>query len=156
MTADLATVLAEYARGLDDELRLLALLDEVASRQQSLPNTPEPADLTSLGAERARHLSALTALELQLTPRREQIASRLAEARQIAGFADVAEGHRRAAELVARIVARDAESLAVLEGADRDRRDAAHSIETGEATLAAYRRTLQQPASSAGLFTRRG
>ena len=46
--------------------------------------------------------------------------------------------------------------LEVLQRAEQDRRVAAHSLETGEATLAAYRRTLQQPQAPAGFFTQRG
>ena len=50
----------------------------------------------------------------------------------------------------------DEHSLTVLQQADAERRAAAQSLETGEATLAAYRRIVQEPPPSAGLFTQRG
>lgn len=156
MTADLTTVLADYRTGLDAVLQLLAQLDGVASRQHALPHPPAADDLTALGTERERHLSALMALETQLLPLRQHIAAHLAEARELPGFAGVSDRHRRAADMIARIAGLDAESLEALQRADTDRRAAAQSIETGEATLAAYRRILQQPQPSAGLFTQRG
>jgi hypothetical protein len=156
VTADLATVLADYRTGLDAELQLLAQLDTVASRQHALPHPPGADDLTALGAERERCLAALLALEQRLIPLRQHIASHLDDARRQPGFAGVSDRHRRAGEIVARIMQLDAESLDALERADQDRRAAAQSIEAGEATLAAYRRILQQPQPSAGLFTQRG
>ena len=156
MTADLATVLADYRAGLDAELQLLTQLDTVASRQHALPHPPSADDLTALGAERERCLSALLALEGRLVPLRQHIATHLAEARLQPGFAGISERHRRAGEVVARIMQLDAESLEALKRADQERRAAAQTIEAGEATLAAYRRILQQPQPSAGLFTRRG
>lgn len=156
MSADKETVLADYRTGLDAELLLLNELDGVAQRQHALPHPADPDSLTSLALERQRHLAALTALEQQMQPLRKQIAGALADFRQQPGFAGVVERHRRASELVARIMALDDESLEVLQRADVERRAAAHSLETGEATLAAYRKILQQPQPSAGLFTQRG
>jgi hypothetical protein len=156
VTADLTTVLADYRTGLDAELQLLSQLDALASRQRALPHPPEAEALASIGVERERHLGALLALEQQLLPLRQAIASRLTEARALPGFDGVAERHRRAGEIVTRIMALDSESLQALQRADQDRRAAAQSLEAGEATLAAYRRILQQQQPSAGLFTQRG
>ncbi len=156
MTIDLATALADYRTGLDAELQQLAALDSVASRQRALPHPPGAAELTALGTEREQHLAALLALEAQLVPLRQHIAAHLDEARDLPGFDGVADRHRRVADLVTRIMQLDAESLEALQRADQDRRAAAQSIEAGEATLAAYRRILQQPQQSAGLFTQRG
>jgi hypothetical protein len=154
VTADLETVLADYRTGLDAELTLLGQLEALAVRQHTLPHPADSEALTSLAQERERHLAALTALEQQVEPLRRHIATHLAEARECPGFAGVSERHRRAGEIVARISRLDEESLAVLQQADVERRAAAQSLETGEATLAAYRRIVQQP--SAGLFTQRG
>jgi hypothetical protein len=156
VTADLETVLADYRTGLDAELSLLGELEAVATRQRALPHPAPPETLTDLALERERLLAALTALEQQLQPMRHQIMTHLAAARQLAGFAGVADRHLRAAEVVARVTAMDDESLQILQRADADRRTAAQSLETGEATLAAYRRILQLPAPSAGLFDQRG
>ena len=156
MTADLETVLADYRTGLDAELTLLGELEELATRQRALPHPAPPETLTHLALERERLLAALTALEQQVQPMRQHIATHLVAARQLPGFAGVADRHRRAGEIVARVMTMDDESLEILQRADADRRSAAHSLETGEATLAAYRRILQQPAPSAGLFDQRG
>lgn len=154
MNADLERVLADYRTGLDAELALLAQLEDLAARQHALPSPSDSDVLTSLAHERERFLAALTSLEQQVQPLRAHVATDLAAARQQPGFAGVAERHRQAAAIVARIMQLDDESLDALRRADVDRRSAAHSLETGEATLAAYRRILQQP--SAGLFTQRG
>ncbi len=156
MTNDIATVLADYRTGLDAELEQLAALDSVASRQRALPHPPEADQLTALGAERERHLTALLALEAQLVPMRQHLTAHVEEARRLPGFAGVADRHRRVGDMVTHIMQLDAESLEALRRADQERRAAAQSIEAGEATLAAYRRILQQPQPSAGLFTQRG
>jgi chromosome condensin MukBEF ATPase and DNA-binding subunit MukB len=154
--ADLETVLADYRTGLDAELALLGDLEALATRQHGLPHPSDPDHLTALARERERILAALGALEAQVDPLRQRISGDLAAARALPGFAGIHERHRRAAEIVARITKLDEESLARLQQADADRRAAAHNLETGEATLAAYRRVLQQPQPSAGLFTQRG
>lgn len=156
MNTDVETVLADYRTGLDAELVLLAELESLATRQHALPHPADSAILTSLALERERQLAALAALEQQVQPLRQQIAAALTDFRQQPGFAGVAERHRRASEFVARITRLDDESLEVLQRADVERRAAAHSLETGEATLAAYRRIVQQPQPSAGLFTQKG
>jgi hypothetical protein len=156
VTVDLETVLADYRTGLDAELALLGQLEALAARQHALPHPADPDALTALALERERQLAALTSLEQQLDPLRRQIAAHLADARKQPGFAGVTERHRLASEIVGRIAQLDEQSLAVLQQADVERRAAAHSLETGEATLAAYRRIVQQPPPSAGLFTQRG
>lgn len=156
MTDDLATVLADYRTGLDAELELLSHLEDVATRQQALPLPPPAEALAALGEERERHLGALLAIETRLLPLREQIASRLTEARALPGFAGVSDRHRRVGALVARVTELDTRSLETLQRIDQERRAAAQAIETGETTLAAYRRILQQPSGSPALFERRG
>ena len=156
MTADLETALADYRTGLDAELQVLAQLESIAMRQHALPQ-PLPGDaLTRLGGERGRHLATLNGLEQQLEPLRAIVASQLDVARVLPGFDGVADRHRRAAEYVTTIMRLDAESLQALQRADQDRRAAAHDLEAGEVTLAAYRRVLQQPQPSAALFNQRG
>jgi hypothetical protein len=156
VTADLATALADYRTGMDAELQVLAQLESIATRQHALPHPPPAEVLTSLGLERERHLTALTGLEQQLQPLRALVAAHLELARTLPGFTGVAERHRRAGEYVATIMRLDGESLEALQRADQERRAAAHDLEAGEATLAAYRRVLQQPQPSAGLFNERG
>jgi hypothetical protein len=156
MTADLSLVLADYRTGLDTELSVLAQLLDLAIRQRALPEPASPEALTALALERERLLATLAGLEQQVLPLRTHRAAHVAVVRQMPGYAGVAERHQRAASLIADIARLDDESLEALQRAEQDRRAAAHSLETGEATLAAYRRTLQQPQAPAGFFTQRG
>lgn len=156
MTADLATVLADYRTGLDAELSLLAQLHDLATRQHALPVPPVPEALTALALERERLLASLAALEHQVLPLRSLLATHVSTVRQLPGYAGVADRHQRAQALVTAITELDDASLAVLTRADAERRTAAQSLEAGEATLAAYRRILKQPQAPAGLFTQRG
>jgi hypothetical protein len=156
VTPDLATALADYRTGMDAQLQVLAQLESIATRQHALPHPPPAEALTSLGLEREQQLSALSGLEQRLKPLRALVAAQLDRARTLPGFAGVAERDRRAAEYVATIMRLDAESLQVLERANEERRAAAQNLEAGEVTLAVYRRVLQQPQPSAGLFNERG
>lgn len=156
MTADLATVLADYRTGLDAELQVLSALEDTAIRQRALPHRAAAEELTALADIRQQQLAALTGIEQQLLPLRQRINGDLEAARRMPGFAGIAERHRRMQDLIASITRLDDESLEVLHQAEQERRAAAQSLDTGEATLAAYRRLLQQPQPSAGLFTQRG
>jgi len=156
VTADLATILADYRTGLDAELHLLSALEDTAVRQRALPRRASADELTAIASVREQQLAALAALEQQLLPMRQHIMAALEAARQLPGFAGIADRHRRVQALIDSITRMDDESLELLRQAEQERRAAAHSLDTGEATLAAYRRLLQQPQPSAGLFTQRG
>jgi hypothetical protein len=156
VTAELATVLADYRTGLDTELQILSALEDTAIRQRALPHRASADDLGALAGIRQQQLTALRTLDQHLLPLRQRIADDLDAARQLPGFAGIVERHHRMQALIASITRLDDESLEVLKQAEEERRAAAHSLDTGEATLAAYRRLLQQPQPSAGLFTQRG
>ncbi len=142
VTADLETTLADYRTGLDAELSVLARIEALAVRQRDLPEPAPPDVLTELALERQRQLAALTALEQQVAPLRDHIARRLDDARRRPGFEGIAERHRQAADVSSRILRLDQDSLAILERADAERRAAAQALDTGEVTLAAYRRMI--------------
>jgi len=156
VTAELATILADYRTGLDTELELLSGLEDTAIRQRALPYHASAEELSALAEVRQQQLTALSGLEQQLLPLRQRINADLDAARRMPGFPGIADRHRRMQDLIASITRLDDESLEVLRRADEERRATAHRLDTGEATLAAYRRLLQQPQPSAGLFTQRG
>lgn len=156
MAEALSEVLVDYGAGLDAALQLLTQLEDVAARQRALSAPSVPDVLTAIVADRQRLLDGLLVLEGRLRPLREFISTHLELARQVPGFAVVAERHRTAAEAVARIVLVDAESLAALQEADAQRRLDALTVETAGTTLAAYRRVLEGPHGSAGLVDQRG
>lgn len=156
MTAppDLSTVLADYRVGLDTELGILTALEAIAVRQRNLPQPPTAEALTALAEERGRQLTALDALEARLAPLRARLEARLDETRALPGFDGVLSRRQQVLALVQRITALDTESLNALQRANQDRRAAAQSIETGGATLAAYRRVVQH-VPTAGLLDRK-
>jgi hypothetical protein len=155
-TEELAHTLATYGAGLQAELALLQQLEGLAIKQHESSTENDLNRLTQIGDERARLMSALVQLEHDLKPLREIIAARLAAARQIPGFDEVLVRHRHASELVTQIMESDRQVLRQLQAAEPARRKAAQAIETGEVTLAAYRRVIAPAVASVGLIDRRG
>lgn len=157
MTADeLAHILASYSAGLQAELALLHQLEPMSLAQRDASEQRDMERLSRVVDERARLMTALVQIEADLKPVRETIAARLALARTIPGYADVLARHREAGDLATRIMESDREVLRLLQDAEQARRDAVQAIDTGEATLAAYRRVLTPAVSSVGLINRRG
>jgi hypothetical protein len=152
----LADSLGRYAAGLDAELALLRQLDSLSSRLGASPATADNDALRRDTDERSRILQALVVLEEDLQPLRRRLAEAHAAARRLPGFALVAARHRDAAAIVQRILAVDQHSLDALKQAERERRDALHAIEAGEATLTAYRRVVAPPPSAAAIVDERG
>lgn len=140
---DLPTALADYRVGLDAELGILSALESIARRQRDLPAPAEADALLALADERARQLAALEQLETRLRPLRQQLEASLDQTRELPGFDGVLARRQQVLALAQRITALDTESLTALRRADQDRRQTAQSIETGGATLAAYRRVVQ-------------
>lgn len=156
MPHELSATLADYGAGLDAALLLLEQIETLATRQRALPHSVDPVVLTPFIEERQRLLDALVTLEARLRPLRDHIAAHIAEARAVPGFAIVAERHRSAAAAVTRIVQVDQQSLDALQDADTQRRADAQTVEAAGQTLAAYKRVLEGPQSSAALMDRRG
>lgn len=153
---DLALSLTTYGAGLQAELALLHQLEALALAQHDASTANALDRLTSIGDERARVMAALVQIEHDIKPVREKIAAHVAFARRLPFFDDVLARHRQAGELVSRILESDRVVLGQLEEAERARREAAHTIEAGEATLAAYRRVIAPTVASVGLVDRRG
>lgn len=153
---ELAQVLTSYGAGLQAELALLHQLEGLSLTQRDASAANDLDRLTAVGDERARLMTALVRIEHDLKPVRELIAARLSAMRELPVFQDVLVRHRQAGELVTRIMESDREVLLQLQAAEAARRETAHAIETGEATLAAYRRVLTPAVASVGLVNRRG
>jgi hypothetical protein len=153
---DPAQMLALYRAGLEAEIALLRQLEAVAFRQRTVS---ESRDFERLAAESDRRDSltrSLVEIEQGLaTGLRAMGASQEAVAR-LEGLSEVVSLRRTTASLVARILATDQLSLQSLANAELARRSALASLERGETTLAAYRKILTPPVSSAAFFDRRG
>jgi hypothetical protein len=96
------------------------------------------------------------ALEATVGPMRERIAGTLEAARVLPGFGSVNALHREAERLFAALRDKDAETAASLRELDDAGRSDAQRLEAGELTLAAYKRVVAPPPSSAELVDRRG
>jgi hypothetical protein len=153
---ELQQAVDEYGRGLDAEIALLQQIERVSEAQRAATAANELSDLRSVSEHRAGLMLSLVSLEAQVRPVRARLAGKLPLLWRLDGFEALAARHRQAEELVHRILSGDHATLEALQDAERARRLAAQVIETGEATLAAYRKVISPPPASAGLVSERG
>lgn len=156
MPRALASSLLEYRSGLERELGLLGELLHLATRQRDRLQAGDLPALPALVEARFRVMSALSAIEDRLRPVREAIVQRIEDARRLPGFDALVRLHREAEGLVTAIQLADRAMLCDLETAGVARREAAQALETGEATLAAYRKVLAPAPGSATIVDRHG
>jgi hypothetical protein len=156
MAQDSQSLIAEYRAGLEAELALLRQLESLSERQQAATVAGQFADLHDIHDARERVMRSLVTLEHDLKPVRSTLADRRHLLRGLAEFQGVATLHGEAADMVARIIASDQESLTALQEAERARRAAASATERGETTLQAYRRVVAPTTAQATLVDRRG
>jgi hypothetical protein len=156
MPRALASSLLEYRSGLERELGLLGELLHLATRQRDRLQAGDLPALPALVEARDRVMSALSAIEDRLRPVREAIVQRIEDARRLPGFDALVRLHREAEGLVTAIQLADGAILRDLETAGVARREAAQALETGEATLAAYRKVLAPAPGSATIVDRHG
>lgn len=156
MSHALASTLAEYRSGLECELGLLGELLRLATRQHDRLQAGDLQAFPALAQARARVMETLVAIEGRVCPMRSFIVQHIDEARRLPGFEALVQLHREAEDLVAAIQIRDRATLHDLETAGVARREAAQALETGEATLAAYRKVLAPAPGSATIVDRHG
>ena len=156
MTVDLDEVLREYRAGLEAEMALLHRLERLDTTRHDAASHTGVIDLAALADEREKVMATLVSIEHTLKPMRAQLVDARPTLQGEAAFQEVAALHQKAADLVARILARDSQSLQALKDAEQARRFAAESMEKGESTLAAYRRVVAPPLEGARIVNRRG
>ncbi|MCC7416263.1 MAG: hypothetical protein IT176_03910 [Acidobacteria bacterium] len=149
-------MLEQYRAALEAQIALLRQLDGVARRQREVSEARDFERLAAASDERDRLTRCLVGIEQGLSQVRETLRQfqHVVVAHDV--FRHVAALRETAADLVARILATDRESMKALADAELARRTALASLERGETTLAAYRKILTPPVSSAGLLSRRG
>lgn len=152
----LVRLIDQYRSGLEAEIAILHHLTEVAHRQGADSGNGDAEAFHKAADERDRLMQSLVTIEADLRPVRAQLSAHRDQASRLAGFAGVAALHRDAAQLAAGILSTDQQSLRSLADAEVARRSAVAGIERGETTLAAYRRVLTPPLTSATLVDRRG
>lgn len=157
MTADdLAPVLQDYRAGIVAELTLLSELAATArdqhagTRDGNFPAFNEAADT------RDRILRSLVTIEDRVHHLRRTLVQHRELATTLPEYEDVEAMHRQAERLVETILATDEQSMTELANAELARRSAVAGLERGESTLAAYRRVLAPPISSAKLVDKLG
>lgn len=156
MSRALASALLEYRSALERELGLLGELLHLSTRQHDRLQAGDLRALPALVEARARVMHALSTIEERVRPVRDAIAQRVDDARRLPGFDAIVRLHREADGVVTAIQLTDRTMLHDLETAGVSRREAAQALETGEATLAAYRKVLAPAPASATIVDRRG
>jgi hypothetical protein len=149
-------VLLAYTAGLDAEIAILRLVDALALEQRSAWARNELLPLGSLATRRAALMHELAAIETRIAPLRDRLRSDLGRARRTPGFLTAETRSEEARALITRLMTADRKFLTDLEASLDERRREAQDLETGGATLAAYRRVVTPAVASAGLFDRRG
>lgn len=152
----LVRLIDQYRAGLEAEIAILHHLTDVAHRQGADSGNGDAEAFHKAADERDRLMQSLVTIEADLRPVRAQLSAHRDQASRLPGFAGVASLHRDAAQIAAGILSTDQQSLRSLADAEVARRSAVAGIERGETTLAAYRRVLTPPLSSATLVDRRG
>lgn len=153
---DLSNALDQYRAGLETAVSLLKQLRDVASRQRE---GTERRDFAALAADsdlRDRLTGAIVAIEPGMRQVREALAASHATLKGLSDYEDVIALRQAAADLVASILETDKASMQALADAELARRSAMASLETGETTLAAYRRVISPPVGSASVLDLRG
>lgn len=154
MTFDEA--LAAYTAGLDAELAILHQVEALAAEQRAVRSRNELLPLGPLATRRAALMHELAAIDTRIAPLRDRVRTDLNRARRCPGY-DAAEARRAEVRaLAATVVAADRQFLLDLEATLEGRRREVHDLDTGGATLAAYRRIVVPDVASAGLFDSRG
>jgi hypothetical protein len=154
--AELADALTAYVAGLDAEIGLLHQIESLAGTQRRAQSGDDFSTLTRVSDRRNRLMAALAELEHRLHPIRALIVQQLDAARAAQGFEEAVQRHRDASALINRIMSADRTLVTLLEEALATRRQLAHTLEAGGATLAAYRRVLTPAIASAELVDRHG
>lgn len=152
----LTALLAQYQSGLNAELKLLARLEAIATRQEQAGKADDLDGFHAAADERDLVMEALLAIEQGLVPIRRTLSENRVTLAGQPAFESVAALHRHAAQRVAAIVAGDDRTLESFRQAERARRSALQTLEQGEQTLAAYRRVVAPAAGVSALISRKG
>jgi hypothetical protein len=143
---EIEQLLAQYRAGIEAELVLLQQLSDLAGRQKTSTESRNFEQLALESDERDRVTRSLVTLEESLGAVRSRLAEAKALAMTLPAYDTIVELRRQAAELVARVLSVDQESLKSLADAEMARRAAMASLEKGETTLAGRtRRPARSP-----------
>jgi hypothetical protein len=145
-------VLVAYTAGLDTAIVLLRQVEALAGEQRDAWTRNDLSPLAALATRRAALMHDLAAVEARLEPMRDRLVTDLVRTRRSARYAAADARGQEAKALVQRLMAADRSFLIDLETTLVARRREAHDLDTGGATLAAYKRVVAPTVASAGLF----
>lgn len=154
-TRDRGELVEEYRAGIEAELCLLNQLAALADRQHDATASGDLGLFHTVSDARDALMRNLVILEEDLRQIRFALGEEGARADDAPGYSELADRHRSASAIIARILATDEQSMTALADAELARRSAVVSLEKGETTLAAYRRVLAPPLEHR-LFDQRG
>ncbi len=149
-------VVVAYTAGLDAEIALLHQVEALAAEQRAVLARDELLPLGALATRRAALMHELAAVEGRIAPLRDRLRGDLERAIRTPGYGAAETRREEAQTLIYRLLAADRTLLTDLEASLASRRREAHDLDTGNATLAAYRRVVEPTLASAGLFDQRG
>jgi hypothetical protein len=149
-------VVLAYRAGLDAEVALLHQVEALAAEQRAVLGRDELLPLGALATRRAAVMHELAAVEARMAPLRDRLRSDPERALRTPGYGAAEARREEARTLIHRLLAADRTLLTDLETLLASRRQESHDLDTGNATLAAYRRVVVPTVDSAGLFDQRG
>lgn len=149
-------VVVAYTAGLDAEIALLHQVEALAAEQRAVLARDELLPLGALATRRAALMHELATIEGRTAPLRERLRSDPERALRTPGYVAAETRREEAQTLIYRLLAADRTLLTDLDTLLASRRQEAHDLDTGNATLAAYRRVVVPTVDSAGLFDQRG
>jgi len=149
-------LLDQYRSGIDAELTLLRQLADVARDQREVTTAADFGAFNRVADRRDAIMRSLVTIEEDLRTTRVELTAHREVAVKVPGYDAVVSRHREASDLVNLILSTDQQSISALADAELARRSAMASLERGETTLAAYRRVLSPPVSSARLLDKLG
>jgi hypothetical protein len=152
----LQQLLALYGPGLEAEVSLLQQLQRLSHSQREALDGQDAELIGRIVEERDRVMAALVTVESNLKATRHELAANREAVSGLAGFAEISQRHKTAADLVATIVNADQDTQQALRNAEVAHRFAVDTLNLAGATLAAYRRVVAPPVTGAGLVDRQG
>ena len=147
---NLDDALPAYAAGLEAEMEILRQVESLAHTQRAMFGRGELVDLAGIATRRAELMHQLAAVETRLEPWRTRIVANLTTARRSPAFPAAESRGQDVQALVRRLMDHDRRLLTDLETTLEERRREVHDLDTGGATLAAYRRVVAPSVAHAG------
>ena len=154
--AEIDSALATCRACLESELPLLHRVHELSVLQRDCSAQNDVEGLSRAGDARERVLAEILSIESRILPTRELLASEPALVSTRPGFGALGDLQRTAANLIVEILAVGERTKELLREAQVAREQLARSLDTGETTLAAYRRVIVPVVPSASLVSSKG